>query len=80
MQHYTNIDLIVDDYIRIIIRNDGILQYVKNILVSNFKFKYSEIKNNNETILLISEEDVPYEVFKRHFEIITDEILEQYKT
>jgi len=79
MRHYTNIEIKVGNNIEIIVKNDGILQYLKNILSQNFKFEYTEIKNSDNTILSISPEDVSYDVFKRHFEVIYESHLEKHK-
>ncbi len=79
MKYYENIDITVGANIEIIVYNDGILKYLKELLSSNFNFKYKEIKNDKNTVLLISEQDVSYAVFKRHFEIINDSDLENHK-
>lgn len=66
--------------IKIIVKNQNILSYIKQVLEDNFKFKIVVEEydfNNNNTTLELSQ-DISLEVFNRHFNLITEDVLREH--
>ncbi|MDF1875215.1 hypothetical protein JHD48_05680 [Sulfurimonas sp. SAG-AH-194-I05] len=67
----------INNHFTLKIENKKVLKYIKQLLTSNFSFKFTECEHTLEgyTILDISS-DISSDVFYRHFEIITLSILD----
>ena len=74
MERYIEITYVIP--IRLLIKNSGVLKYIKELFSKNFKFHFSEeLDLTTGYTTLVLDDNINIDVFERHFNIITLDIL-----